>query len=97
MFEVIEDLPAGVVGVETKGKITEADFADVLVPAVEQAKAEHGKVRLLYVIGEDLDGLTVGAAWEDLKLACVTSRTSSGSRSSPIGTGSVTRSGRSAG
>ncbi|MGZ5417747.1 MAG: STAS/SEC14 domain-containing protein [Nocardioides sp.] len=38
------------------------------MPAVNEATAEHGKVRLLYVLGPEFDEYEEDAAWEDLKL-----------------------------
>jgi SpoIIAA-like len=69
MLTLIEDLPEGVVGVTAHDKVTAEDYENVLVPAVEAArKAGDGKVRLLYVLGDDLPDYTAGAAWEDAKL-----------------------------
>jgi SpoIIAA-like len=67
MLKLIEDLPDGVVGVEAHGKVTAEDYENVLVPAVEAARKE-GKVRLLYVFGDDFPDYSAGAAWEDAKL-----------------------------
>ena len=39
-----------------------------MVPAVEAAIAEHGKVRLVYVLGPEFDDYEGEAVWEDLKL-----------------------------
>ena len=68
MLEVIQDLPEGVVGVEAKGKVQDADYSDILVPEIEKAREKYGKVWFLYVIGDDYDGYTLGAAWDDMKL-----------------------------
>jgi hypothetical protein len=68
MLTRIEDLPEGVVGVEAHGKVTAEEYEQVLVPAVEAARAKDGKVRLLYVLGHSLPDYTTGAAWEDAKL-----------------------------
>jgi SpoIIAA-like len=67
MLKLIEDLPDGVVGVEAHGKVTAEDYENVLVPAVEAARKD-GKVRLLYVFGDDFPDYSAGAAWEDAKL-----------------------------
>ena len=40
----------------------------MLLPAVEAAIAEHGKVRLVYFLGHDFDDYEGEAVWEDLKL-----------------------------
>ena len=68
MLTLIEDLPAGVVGVEAHGKVTTDDYERVLVPAVETALRGGGKVRLLYVFGTDFPDSSAGAAWQDTKL-----------------------------
>jgi hypothetical protein len=69
MLKLIEDLPEGVVGVEARDKVTAEDYENVLVPAVEAARrAGDGKVRLLYVLGDDMPDYTTGAAWEDAKI-----------------------------
>ena len=66
MIEPLEDLPEGVIGFETRGKLHADDYRDVLLPAVEKAEAA-GSVRLVLVIA-DFDGLSGGALWQDLKM-----------------------------
>jgi hypothetical protein len=68
MIRVIGDMPAGVVGLEAVDDVEEEDYRDVLVPAVEAAITEHGKVRLVYVLGREFDEYEGEAVWEDLKL-----------------------------
>jgi hypothetical protein len=67
MIKPLADLPDGVIGFETSGKLEAQDYRDVLIPAIEQA-AEAGRVRVVVVI-DDFGGLSGGALWEDLKLA----------------------------
>jgi hypothetical protein len=66
VIEVIEDMPVGTIGLEASGKVTDDDYRDVLVPAVEAA-VKHGKVRLLYVLDEK-SSYSPGAMWADSKL-----------------------------
>ena len=66
MIKVIEDMPAGTIGLEAVGKVTDDDYRDVLVPALSAA-LEKGDVRLLYVLGDDFS-YTAGAVWADTKL-----------------------------
>ncbi len=40
----------------------------MLDPAVDAALRHRDKIRLLYVLGEEFDGYSAGAAWEDTKL-----------------------------
>ena len=61
-------MPAGVLGLEAIDDVEKDDYENVLLPAVEAAIAEHGKVRLVYVLGPDFDDYEGEAAWEDLKL-----------------------------
>lgn len=67
MITLIEDMPGETVGLEATGKVTEADYSTVLVPAVKSA-LESGKVRLLYLLGDDFDAYSAGAIWADSKL-----------------------------
>ena len=67
MYEVITGLPDGVIGVEAKGEISASDYTDVLDPLVASAR-EKGKIRLLLVTSDDLEGYTGGAAWQDAKM-----------------------------
>jgi SpoIIAA-like len=68
MLETIPGLPENVLGFVAKGELTSDDYRRVLVPAVDDALERHEKLRLLYVLGEEFDGLDAGAAWEDLKV-----------------------------
>lgn len=68
MIEPIEGLPSNVIGIEADGKVSREDYEQVLDPLVEQALAEHDKVRCLYVLGPDFERYTLGAAWQDAKV-----------------------------
>ena len=68
MIRLLGDMPAGVLGLEAVDDVEKEDYEDVLVPAVNQAIAEHGKVRLVYVLGPEFDEYEGEAVWEDLKL-----------------------------
>jgi hypothetical protein len=68
VIEAISDMPPGCLGFEAVGEVRAEDYRDVLLPAVDQAIADHGKVRLLYLLGSRFEKYTSGAAWEDTKL-----------------------------
>lgn len=55
----------GELEVSLTGKLVKEDY-DTLVPAVERAIDQHGKVRMLIVM-HDFHGWTASAAWEDTK------------------------------
>ena len=61
-------MPAGVVGLEAVDDVEKEDYELVIVPAVTAAIAEHGKVRLVYVLGPEFDDYEDDAVWEDMKL-----------------------------
>lgn len=67
MLQRIE-APGTVLAVKAVGKVETSDYATVLEPAVESMIAEQGKVRFVYVLGEEFDAYTAGASWEDAKL-----------------------------
>ena len=68
MLELIDGLPDHVIGVRAIGEVTDDDYEDVLVPAVDQRRSRHDKIRLLYVLGEEYTGYEADAMWEDAKL-----------------------------
>ena len=68
MVELMEGLPAGVVGIRGVGTVTGTDYETVVIPAVEAAVREHGSVRVLYDLGEGFDGFTPAAMWDDAKV-----------------------------
>ena len=57
-----------VVAVSASGHVDATDYERVLVLAVERVLAKHKKVRVLYQLGSDFEGITAGAMWDDLKL-----------------------------
>jgi hypothetical protein len=68
VIELMEGLPAPVVGLRVGGEVTREDYERVLLPAVAAMHEGHDKIRLLYVIGGDFDGYSAGAIWEDARL-----------------------------
>jgi hypothetical protein len=67
MVERLQDMPPGTLGFRATGRITREDYADVLVPELEKALEDGGRLRTLYVI-EDLDEIEPSALWADSKL-----------------------------
>lgn len=68
MLKVLKDMPENVVGVEASGKVTDDDYKDVLIPAIKDTVNAHSKIRFMYVLGDDFDGWSLGAMWQDAKL-----------------------------
>lgn len=68
MIRLLSDMPAGVLGLEAVDDVEKEDYENVIVPLVEKAIAEQGKVRVVYVLGHEFDEYEGDAVWEDLKL-----------------------------
>lgn len=68
MIERIEGAPNGVLAFRAVGEVHSEDYEQVLDPAVQAVIDAGEKVRLVYVLGEELEGISSGAAWEDTKL-----------------------------
>jgi hypothetical protein len=67
MIEKLASSTENIMGFRIQGKLTEADYLNVLAPDIEQGIAHHGKIRVLFQM-EKFEGWTVGGAWEDLIL-----------------------------
>lgn len=67
MIEPLTGLPDGVIGFEAHGELHAADYQTVLIPAIEQQLATGGDLRIVLVF-EHWDGVSGGAAWQDLKM-----------------------------
>lgn len=65
MFTPIENLPGGAIGIEARGRVTRADRKSVLEPRLGSALANGGRVRLLYVTGDDFAGYEEGGLFDD--------------------------------
>jgi hypothetical protein len=68
MIEQLEGMPPGVLGFQAKGDVEADDYRDVLRPTIDEAIEEHGKIRVLYVLGPEFDEYEGGAMFEDTKL-----------------------------
>jgi hypothetical protein len=69
MVRLLRGMPVGVLGLEAVDDVKKEDYENVIVPAIDAAIAEHGKVRLVYVLGPEFDDYEGDAVWEDLKLS----------------------------
>jgi hypothetical protein len=67
MIEKLPESSGNILGYRLQGKLTESDYRDHLVPEMESAMKEYGKIRFVWVM-EGFKGWTVGGAWEDFLL-----------------------------
>ena len=68
MIEILKDVPDGVVAVRARGTLTREEYDQVVVPLLDEARREGRRLRCLCEVGADYEGLTAGAAWEDVTL-----------------------------
>jgi SpoIIAA-like len=68
VVEPVADMPPGTLGLRVDGKLTRADYTEVLEPALKEAFGQD-EVRLLCEIEPGFGGLEAGAVAEDLKTA----------------------------
>jgi hypothetical protein len=62
------DSPENVLAFRAVGKVEKSDYESVLEPAVRQMLVDRDELRLVYELGDELDGYTFGAGWEDAKV-----------------------------
>ncbi|NJN84699.1 MAG: STAS/SEC14 domain-containing protein [Caldilineaceae bacterium] len=68
---MIQTIPTGsdkALAFSLTGKVTDDDYEDVLIPAVEAAVARHDKLCLLYQLGPEFDDYEAEAMWDDAKV-----------------------------
>ena len=68
MIEALKEFPPNVLAFTCKGHVTKRDYETVLIPTVEEALRQKGKLRLYYQIDPDFSGIEPGAVWDDFKV-----------------------------
>ena len=64
MIEVLPESKGNILVLRAAGKLTDADYKDVLIPNLNSIIREHGKARLLLDMG-DFHGMEAAALWDD--------------------------------
>jgi len=54
-----------IIGIRAGGKLTRADYRDILIPRLEALIARHGKIRALFWMDESFDGWEMEAALDN--------------------------------
>ena len=68
MIKTIPNLPQNVLGFQAIGHVTAQDYEEQIIPAVLAMSERLHHVRMLYVLGEDFEGYSTGAMWDDALL-----------------------------
>lgn len=67
-LEMIEGMPSDVVAYEIVGMLTSRDYDEVLTPLIDEKLKTHDKLKVMVVFGDDFDGATAPAMWDDARL-----------------------------
>lgn len=68
MIDVKESNRPDILEVRMTGPVTDSDYENVLMPAIDRAIAESEHVRLLLIAEVGLNDFTLGAMWDDARL-----------------------------
>jgi len=68
MLKLIEGLPVNVVGITAEGKITGADYENVLIPLIEEKLKANKTIKMLYQLGNTFEGFSLRAMLDDAKI-----------------------------
>ncbi len=68
MLETLNDLPPGVDGLKAIGKVTKSDYETTFEPLIDAARRDGRRLRFLYQLGPEFEGVTAGAVWEDVRV-----------------------------
>lgn len=63
MIDVMNESTGNILDVRASGKLSRADYRDVLAPRVQSLLGRFRTLRVLFLMGEDFDGWSLGAAW----------------------------------
>lgn len=67
MIQVMQDVPANVVGFRATGKVEKTDYDQTVAPEINKHVSENGEINFLLVLETDLGNYSLGAIAADLK------------------------------
>lgn len=68
MIEVMDECHGNIVGLRATGKLTAADYRDVIAPRIQSLLERFRRLRVLFLMDESFDGWSLGAAWANTVL-----------------------------
>jgi hypothetical protein len=68
MIKQLHNVPSNLVAFSAEGEVTEADFKEIVFPAVEKLVKKTGKLNYLMVVNTSLANFKPGAWWQDMIL-----------------------------
>jgi len=67
MVEPIPDMPVGALGFVVSGRVSGADYREVLEPALRRALRDGRRLRILFQLGPGLEAFDPGALWAEVR------------------------------
>jgi hypothetical protein len=68
MFEIMNGATGNALAVRATGKLSAADYRELLAPQLESMLARSGALNVLFVMDETFERWSVGAAWANTVL-----------------------------
>ncbi|MBU4567163.1 MAG: STAS/SEC14 domain-containing protein [Desulfarculus sp.] len=65
MLELMPQSTEAAVAVQARGKLTDTDYQQVLIPRLREMIAKQGKARFMLVMGPEFRGWEAKGAWDD--------------------------------
>jgi hypothetical protein len=66
-FTLLDGYPDNVVALRAEGVITHDDYEQTLIPIIEERISALGKIGLLYWCGQEFEGFSAGAMWDEAR------------------------------
>lgn len=63
MIEVMGESRGNVLGLRATGKLSAADYRDVIAPRIQSLLERFRRLNVLFLMDETFDGWSLGAAW----------------------------------
>lgn len=67
MLELLPQSTDQAIALLAKGKLTDTDYQQVMIPRLRELIAKQGKARVMLVLAHDFRGWEAKAAWDDAK------------------------------
>jgi len=62
MIEILPETNGNLLAIRGRGKLTDKDYTEVLIPRLDALSKDHPKLRLLFEMGDDFEGWDFSAA-----------------------------------
>ncbi len=69
MIDILPESHDNIIGIKASGKVTDADYKNVIIPKLDRVLSEYDKGNFLYYLSDEFEGFELGAMWDDLKYA----------------------------